>query len=345
LRRQEAAKAMNGKNEVPDDLFEEASIWHARMREPTVSAEDRRAFARWLDLDPRHGQALDEAARLWDALGAPMADLRAGEPVIPLAVARRPALPAPRACPPRIHLSRTRRLRRAALAATVALAAAVGGWLGHGGLDTLRSDLVTAVGQRDTVDLADGSRVVVNTDTALAFDMTAERRRVRLFRGEAFFDVAPDAARPFVVSTSDGDIQVVGTRFNVRVLHDATSVGVMEGQVLVTAPDWGNPMLLAAGQAGWVGPDGTRPLGVLDATAATAWQRGQLVFYRAPLGDVVEELDRYQHGRILILEDGLRSLSVTGVFDATQPTEAIDLIETTLGIRSTRLADWLILLH
>jgi transmembrane sensor len=323
---------MNG--EPSDSTFEEAATWFARLREPGVSAVDRAAFARWLSCDPARPAAFAEAQRLSAALEVPTRMLAAGGPV-PL--------------PARADATRSSARRwpgRTAAAAVFAMLVVAGVWLQQGGFDDLRSDYVTGTGERETVALADGSTVLLNTDTAAAVDLAADRRMVRMFRGEAAFSVSADAARPFIVSAGNGRIQVTGTAFNVRLTSRHAVVSVLNGRVSVSAAGLGAAETsLAAGQSASVGANGVGSPAAFDRTAVTAWQRGQLVFYGAPLGDVVDELNRYQHGRILILNDRLSSLPVSGVFDVRRPAAAIDVIQRTLGVRATRFTDHLILLR
>lgn len=313
-------------NKPPDEIFEEAVRWHGLLREPGAAAADHARFALWLDEDPRHGEAYAEAVRLWEALGAPVAEL-AADASLGSALAQR------------------RRRGRLATALAAAAAFAAAAWLWQGGLDDLRSDHVTAVGGQDEIALADGSRMLLNTDTALAVEMDDAERRVRLFRGEALFEVARDPARPFIVDTDDGEVRVTGTAFNLRATGGGTVVSVLKGRVSVTPAAADQPVRLQRGQQVVVGPDGVGPVTGFDPTAVTAWQRGQVVFYRTPLGQVVQELNRYQYGRILVLSDRARDLEVTGVFDARNPPAVIDVIEAALDLDVVRLTDRLILLR
>jgi transmembrane sensor len=328
-------------NEAPDPLIEEASIWHVRLREPDADDHDREAFQRWLERDPLHREAYAEMQRLWSALDVPVDKvLKARE------ISRPDVLPAMPPMPGR--LSRRAVLRWGTVAAGIALTVSAGGWWHWGGRDDLRSDYVAGVGERAITTLPDGSEVTLNTDTALAVAMTERRRTVRMYRGEAYFTVARDAARPLVVETEAVEVRVVGTEFNVRIDDDRTTVSVLRGHVEVASsvprrrPD---AVSLKRGQQVIVDAGNVGPVQVFDAAAVTAWHRGQMVFYRTPLGAVVEELNRYHRGRILVINGELRRLNVTGVFDTKHPLSALDVIERILGVESTRITDRLVLVH
>lgn len=319
---------------LPDSLFETAVRWHARLREPEASDVERAAFARWLNADPRHGRAYAEAQQLWAAVGPPVATANAAFAVKAHACGgrawsrRRPA--------PRLGL---------ALAASMLLAIAVGAWWRQGGLDDLRSDFIADIGERRTAVLADGTELALNTDTALSVALTPEMRRVRLFRGEAHFAVAADAERPFVVDAGEAEVTVVGTAFNLRIEEGETVVSVLHGRVRAVHEEGGEPVVLSGGQQVAVSGRGIAAPHPFDAAETTAWRRGQTVFYRSPLGDVVEELNRYHRGWIVLADPGLRARKVTGVFDTGRPVAALDAIERILGIGSTRITDRLIVLH
>jgi len=317
--------------EIPESVFMEASAWHARLREPDADLATHEAFQDWLRRDPLHLDAYDEAERLWNALGHDEERPRDEAEIEALV--------------------RSVRLRRASrnLALGLAVLAALGGageWVRRGGLDDLRADYVAPVGTRQSVALADGSMVELNTDTAIAVDLQPGERRVRLFRGEAFFEVAHDPLRPFVVETADGETRVTGTKFNLRAADGLTRVSLVEGGVTLTAAeDAQRTARLLPGQAGDLTKRGVSEPQGFEPDDATAWRRGQVVFFRTPLGEVVDELNRYQRGRILILNDNLRALSVTGVFDTRDPAGVIDIIEKTLGVSSFRLGNAMIVLR
>lgn len=314
-----------------DAAFETATRWHARLREPDADTQTHAAFQAWLADDPLHFEAYEQAERLWAAMGgAPGA--RRDEAAITALIESA----APR-----------RRLGRGLLAGVLLGLSLVGAeWVRRGGLDDLRADHITAIGDHRTIQLEDGSVVELNTNTALAVDLRPGQRRIRLFRGEAFFQVVPDQQRPFVVATGNGEVRVTGTRFNVRLRDDVTEVALVQGAVSLTAA--GHPdasLRLSPGEEGTLTADGLGAVRPFEVETAIAWRRGQMVFFRAPLGALIEELNRYQRGRILILSERVRALPVTGVFDTRDPAAVIDMIEATLGVSSLRLTNALIVLR
>ena len=332
----------SGKPEVlPEPLLEAAAGWHARMREPEgdpVAAAARQAtFARWLAADPRHVLAFQETERLWAKLGAPVAEIIEARPtaVSPAATGRR---------------RRPRFTTRTAWAtACLALIVAIGATQYDDVLIRLQSDYRTAVGERAPLTLDDGSRLTLNTDSAVALDMGPDRRQVRLLQGEAWFDVEPHAARPFSVITEAGRVRVTGTSFGVRLQGDAATVALAEGQIELLAETGAGAgaslLVLTAGQQARLSQDGVSDPAVVDETTATAWLRGQIVFFDTPLRDVVAELNRYRAGRIVIANDALDGLTVSGVFSTGDPDAALGVIADTLPVRITRLTDFLVLLR
>jgi len=314
-----------------DAAFDAASRWHARLREPDADAQTHEAFQDWLASDPAHFDAYEQAVRLWAAMGPAPGDRRDEAAIEALVESAAP---------------RRRLVRGIVAGVLLCLSLAGAEWVRRGGLDDLRADHIASIGERQAVELADGSMVELNTDTAIAVDLDGRERSVRLFRGEAFFQIAHDPQRPFVVRTGDGDVRVTGTRFNVRVRGDVTEVGLVQGSVSLTAFAHSDVSLrLTPGEEGAMTPDGLGPVRPFEADIATAWRGGKMVFFRAPLGKVIEELNRYQRGRIMILSARARALPVTGVFDTRDPAAAIDMIEATVGVSSFRLTNALIVLR
>lgn len=310
----------------PDALAEEAARRLVRLHSDAVTDAERRDTEAWLAARPEHRKAFDSLRAVWSALDL-LPGPGAAVAVVPL---RRRRLPGGRLAPP------------ALLAAGLALAALFGPVM----LDRLGSDHSTVAGERRTVTLADGSQVQLNTDSAIAVDFSGRNRRVTLRRGEAFFTVTPDRSRPFEVVAMGAVTRVVGTRFAVRRMDDATRVAVEEGTVEVhcpagtAAPEDG--LRLTAGEAARYRPDScpTRDAGV-DVARATAWRDGRVVFDDRSLREVVDELNRYRPGPILLLAPDLAQRRVTGVFDIRDPDRALSAIEQVLPVRVRRVAGYL----
>lgn len=327
-------------DKISDALLETAAVWHARLREPDANpqaAAARRAeFDRWVAADRRHVRAFEEAERLWVALGVP-AEKAMTQDLVQI-----------HAGPRRLRLFRASVIHPAMLAACLAVFVVAGVLYRDDFLVGLRSDHVTAIGQRTPTTLDDGSRVTLNTDSAIAVDLATGQRRVRLLRGEAWFDVNPGGANPFLVETAAGSIRVTGTSFGVRLQGSTTIVSLTEGQVELMAindRDETPGLTLRPGQQARLSPVGISDPVAFDETAVTGWLRGQFVFFNTPLPDVVAELNRYRTGHIVVANDELDDLRINGVFKTDDPDAALTLIADTLPVRVTRLTNLLVLLR
>lgn len=185
---------------------------------------------------------------------------------------------------------RTRFIWPQALAAMIVLGV-IGVWFWMGSV-TVRAPL----GEVRAVDLPDGSHVTLNSGTQLSYrrGLRGAARRVEV-EGEAFFGVQ-QAARPFVVETFNAEVKVLGTRFNVRAWPRAeapeTAVALVEGSVRLTATATAAHVVLTAGQAATVARDAIRTIETALLDVATAWQNGDLAFLNAPVGTVLDELER-----------------------------------------------------
>jgi len=186
-----------------------------------------------------------------------------------------------------------------------------------------RADHVTAVGQRQSLDLADGSQVVLNTDSAFSSDIDGRKRIANLLRGEAYFDVARDSARPFEVNAGPVQISVLGTAFAVRYLDDTTEVSVAHGQVEVHARNSGARIHLSAGDSIRIDEQGAGNRVRGDAASQLAWVQGRLVFDDRLLGEVLAELRRYYPGWIINASGPLDSMRVTGNYRLSDPVSVM----------------------
>lgn len=320
-------------NPLPKSVIDEAAHWIAAAEGDALSAEERAARDAWLAADPRHARAFAEMQDIWAHMaGVPETpSLRASLPTSPGHRTRRSA---PRAVAPRRH-----RWVGPAMAASMALLLIVVA----GDLPTrLQADEMTATGERRIVKLPDGSIIHLDTDSAVAFDFAGDRRVVRLLGGEAAFIVAPDRNRPFTVKANGGSATALGTRFLVRNEDGGASVTVTEHSVRVAYPaPQGPSAVVAEGRTLAYGRNGLGQAAPANTADAMAWTEGVLVFKDAPLGQIVAEIGRYHRGYVRVLGEA-QDLRVSGVFRIDDPMAAIDQLQRSLGLRSTRLTDRLI---
>jgi transmembrane sensor len=280
----------------------EAARWFARLGRRAVTTESLRAFRDWRR-DPRNAEAYREVETAWTKAGglAHDAEIRAATEA---ALARRPL---------------RARLRALLQDHPVGAGLAGGGLaLALGALAVLAAlpaTYATGVGEQRLVVLKDGSRVRLNTDTRVAVRFAGGERRLTLRRGEAFFEVAHDPARPFLVDAGAADVRALGTRFDVRREPGAVQVVLVEGSVRVRRDDSADAWTLKPSQQLTVRKgDGAR-LAEADAGRATSWTSGRLVFRDTPLGEAVAEVNRYAPRKVVLADPALAAAPVSGVFD------------------------------
>lgn len=297
---------------------------------------ERERFAAWRRTSPAHERAAREAERLWvDLAATEMAGSHSTAQTKDTSRRRREQA---RLSPSRVWISPMSRRALIFAGGAAACSIAVVGAGRFGDLSGLLADHATAHGERREILLPDASTVALNSATAISLDYTASARRLLLHRGEALFTVARDATRPFIVTSELGATEAVGTVFAVRREGAQSRVLVVEGAVDVRQHrDPGSSLRLAANQQTTLGSNGLSAPRTVDATAATAWTRGKLVFNATPLAAVAAEIERHHAGRIVILDDGLRELSVSGIFDLGQPDAILRTLELTLDLDMVRL--------
>jgi transmembrane sensor len=213
----------------------------------------------------------------------------------------------------------------------------------------LRADFHTGYGEMRDIRLSDDSIVHLNSNSALAVHIDGSQRQLTLLQGEAWFEVSPDKARPFQVHAEHGTVTALGTAFNIRLRNSQTEVSVTQHSVAIDVEQAeGRALHAVVGEGQQLVYDQQAGLGnikTIDSRTVTAWQRGKLVFENQPLGEVMAELNRYHRGYLLISDDSIAQRRVNGVFRTDQPLAVIDALESSLSVHSTRINDYLILLH
>ncbi|HZG33029.1 MAG TPA: FecR family protein [Sphingopyxis sp.] len=214
-------------------------------------------------------------------------------------------------------------------------------------------EFVTARGERRTVRLADGSTITLNTDSRIRVGYGADRRLIRLIKGQALFEVARDAHRPFVVQVGNRQVTALGTVFEVRFDADRVKVTLVEGKVVVDEvedrPDRNGPIMvptvLAPGQA-LVTVDGARPrLTKVDVDQQLRWREGFVEFEDATLAEAVAEMNRYAGKQLVIADPRVGDLRVSGVFRTGSPDRFAAIVGELLPVRQHPLPDGTVELH
>jgi transmembrane sensor len=180
--------------------------------------------------------------------------------------------------------------------------------------------------------MSDGSNVTLNTDSEIRVALTAKERRIDLEHGEAFFDVAHDHTRPFVVHAGDKRVTAVGTKFAVRREPDGIRVVVTEGKVLVQTggtDDTGSAEPVSAGTIARASDAGVllQPQQSTEAEDVLSWRHGVLVFRQMTLGEASAEFNRYNARKIVIEDPAVARMRVAGSFRANNVDAFVRLLE------------------
>ena len=276
----------------------EAAAWIVRLHGPHRSADLEAGFREWLASDPENGRQFERVTEAWDAGSTlPVAGI------------------------PRVHRWRpTQPSRFWALAAMVLVVFGIAAW----GVNDfwLNPSYGTEIGEQRLVRLEDGSRMALNSDTRIRVTCCKPQRRVRLERGEAYFEVARDPAHPFIVVAGEHQVTALGTAFVVR--HDAsrTAVTLVEGKVGVRQQQGASPatdipaIVLSPGQRLTFAGGATPQLDQPRIEAVTAWRRGEVVLDRMMLADAVAELNRYDKRMLVIDDPDVAALRISGIYHA-----------------------------
>lgn len=301
-----------------DPTYMEALEWFVLLNDDKATPEDRRAFAAWLQADPAHAAAFERAQSLWDRFDIVKPEFE--------------------------RLRRSGRLTRRNVTLgglALALAAPAAWYMTRPGF---LADHRTGVAERRIFTLPDGSTAELGSYSALSVDFTDRQRRLFLHRGQAFFTVAPDAARPFAVDAGAGAVRALGTRFDVKLLDGEATVSVVEHAVSVSLQA-SAPVEVAEGWQVRYDATGIGAPRPADLVAVEAWRSDRIVFEDAPLRLVLRELERYRRGRIILMDDRLGDMPVTAVFDTRQTEAALATIEATLPVGIVDAAGFVALVY
>ena len=345
-------------SEDQEDLAtEEAALWVLAFEENPHDPDLRVRFEIWLNQNPEHAAAWADASRIYDMV--PQTPPAHSEHWAPYLAARQGAGPKATRFRDRPRIARRgaanapvrqeggRRLgrRRLALgAAALGLAVILAAVLMPGMLLRLQADHVTSTAEVRSLNLEDGTTVSLAADSAIAVAFDQGERRVRLLRGEAFFDVAPDPDRPFRVTADALSTSVLGTAFNVRLAERSAGVAVKEGRV-GARPEAEAPrktLELTAGD--WVVFERNQPVrrGRVSPDEVGSWMEGRIIVRERPMSEVLDDLRRYHAGLIVLTDATLGARRVTGIYNLDDPVAAVRVLASPLGATVRRITPWLL---
>lgn len=297
------------------DIERTASEWLARHDSGVLSLADEAAFADWLNASVAHRVSYLRLNATW-ARTQRLAALehRGTFATHPFAAAA----------------SRLKHAARGAMVVACLALACTAGWYGW---QYSQSFYRTEIGAMQSVPLADGSRVTLNTNSRMRAAISKGRREIDLHQGEAFFEVAHDSAHPFLVHTGAVDVEVVGTQFAIHRSGEAVRVLVSEGHVRVHA-------LAAAGLRSHAMDMVAGDIAVLSAgsiehrhatpeelDAALSWRKGQIVFHDTSLMAAVAEFNRYRSKPLVIVDPQLAAMRIGGTFRTANADGFLQLLQ------------------
>jgi transmembrane sensor len=300
---------------MSDSVEAEAAAW--AVRHPLAEHEEAQLEI-WLARDPRHAGALLRA--------------QAGLSLIDRAI-----MPEAASVPLRAA-SRRQASRRWVLAgAGGAMAAALAGLIGW---QRWAGEAVTTTrGEIRRLPLADGSVATIDTDSALRVVLDAQSRRIALQQGQAWFQVAKDRQRPFVVDAGIAQVRAVGTAFAVRRTDTGVQVAVTEGTVAVWPSDASGAMtILEAGHFATFTTGKPAPvIGVAPEAIqrSLAWRDGEIALENETLGYAIGEFNRYNRRQIVVTDEALKDERLVGLFQIDNPDEFVAMLAASLDVVAT----------
>ena len=310
----------------------EAQAWVRRLVSGEATAADGEALRRWCKMSPAHAAAFSAASQLWEALG-----------------------PASQSLPDSIQVIGDRRSvdrksligRRAVIGGALA-ASAAGVMIARPPFDMwpswseLRASYRTSAGEQREIALIEGVSVQMNSRTSLSMSGGDNSGVFNLIAGEVSVAVSDRVDRPCQVRAGGGRVSAINARFDMRVLEDGACVTCLADRIEVEYG--GRSATLGAQQQIKYGSNGLGSIVAIDPTVVTAWQKGLMIFHMTPLSEVVEELNRYRSGRIVLLNSDIARIPVNGRFRIDRPDEALTQLERAFGVRRRTLPGDIILL-
>lgn len=383
----------------PKEIEDQAAAWLAKRDSGDWQPSDEAELAGWLEAATAHRVSYLRLERIWEEAGrlrvlaagkgsgaatspetltgSPFFESREREGPLPDALTPHTSHDSPvdertnsqvagRSAPRALQNRGPRRILTFTAAAAVLLAVGLGAYLTRG--TPGGEHFATPVGGTESVPLPDGSHITLNTATEVRVELSPQERHVNLEKGEAFFVVAKDPKRPFVVVAGNKRVVAVGTQFSVRREGDAVEVVVTEGTVrmedrrahLASAPAQPRPLSLASPDsqrsAGSAAPEVVLiPAGTIarardgdvlveehslpQVEEALSWREGYLTFHETTLAEAVSEFNRYNDRKIRIDDPAVAGIRISGTFRPTNVEAFVRLLQDGFSIHAVDSQD------
>ena len=298
-----------------------AAQWFAQARSGDTDPAHEQSWLQWIE-DEGHQQAYENCELAWELSG----ELR-GSPAINALLAAAPTVRARWRVP----------VWQVGLAASLIALGAFAWWFAVAPTTTQYS---TGVGEQRTVTLADGSTVLLNTDSEVRVQLSRRVRRIELARGEALFSVSHDPHRPFEVHALQGVTTAVGTQFDVELTRGGAAISVLEGTVTVGSSSSGaaapSVAVSAGNGVGYSQEGAVSQLRPAEVNRIQGWRTQRMVFNDIPLDSALAEYNRYSRRPIVLSNPALGSRHINGVFHIGDEAAFLSALEQGLHLKATR---------
>lgn len=318
-----------------DVLQQEARVWLRRLTSGEATEWDAQAFTRWKQSSVAHARAFDEAKRQWQALG-PAIGLLLQKDQAAAALHERSMRP------PQVGRRMFLRVAGGAVAAVAGAAIVHPPLQLWPSLDEWQADARTAKGEQRQLAMGGGVNVTLNTQTSIRREVAdASGGALELIGGEAAIDLAAGAAA-FSVAAGNGRSTARDGQFEVRNLDGRVCVTCLRGAVQIVHPK--GQASLAARQQLVYDKDAIGRVEAVDGEAASAWRRGELIFRQVPLVRVIEEINRYRAGRVVLAARAQENSAVNGRFAIAALDSALVQLQYSFGLAARRLPGGVVVL-
>ncbi len=332
-------------------IIREACEWLARMDGGELSELEKSELNKWVRKSDNNKKELERLAIIWDSIeDANLENVKFDVSNSEL---------------DQLHINTIEQSRKSkfkifmSIAASLMLCISLGLIMHFHNLAQFKSTngkYETGIGDQQTVELADGSEIRLNTNTLVEVNYYDGKRNIHLYKGEAHFNVAHDPDKPFTVKARKGDVRALGTIFSVRVKNDRVNVIVEEGKVRIRANERSNQLedatlttidenldkeekslMVVANAGNSVVFDEQEIESIIEEEKEVierkfSWRQGMLAFDDEPLSDVIEEVSRYTSNKIIIADPNIRSLRVGGYYPIGKIQAIFDALELNLGL-------------